>query len=927
MSGWFGSTEVVSREENKIGALRIQNSSQGLAIPIVFGRTRISSNLLWYGDLTAIPHTEQQGGGGKGGDTQVTENTTYTYTVGVICGLMEGPSIYANFVAQVWADKDLTDVTTLGLSQFNGSYSQTPWTYLTTNHANEALAYRGQAYVAAAALDLGSSDGLPNLSFEVVGLERDGDVNTANVVSAMLTSDKFGAGWPAANLSNLSAFNTYCNAAGFAISPAFVAQQPMSSILSDLARIGNSGVIWSDGTLKIIPYADTVVGAFTPDLTVQYDLTFDDFIADEGADPVTVERKRQSDSYNVVRIECLDRSNWYNIAVVEAKDQGAIDLYGLRPMAQIAAHAICDPDVARRVAQAILQRELYVRNIYSFTVGWKYGRLEPMDIVSLTDVNLGLVQQAVRIISIEEDADGFLAMKAEELNIGQSTPATYTTQPSGGCTPVNNTPPGNAAVPVIFQPPLALSGKPQIWLGTAGGENWGGADVWASVDNTTFQRVGNIPGPARFGVLSANFPSGVDPDVTNTLAVNLSVSNGVLTSAANEVADSLGTLSYADGELVAYSTANLTGNFAYSMSGYIRRGQAGSNISAHLTGSKFMRLDSAVGKFDVAPAQFGTTIFIKLLSYNTTGAALQSLADVASYSFNVATQVVTSGSGYPYYADRASVANSDPGAGFMRFNNASQAAATQVYFDTLTAQGANMSTLFAGVGGVGFLDLRDASDTNKWATYKITGANTPSGYQVFNVSYQAGGAEFPQGATVVATFSPSLPTGVISVGLNMPATVFNVTNSPVTSNGTLTVALTTQNANLFFAGPSSGNAAVPTFRALTAPDIQSALAGANLAIQFVTANHTLALTNMGNEVDANSSSPIFITVPDQANVTFNRGTTTLITRYGTGNVSLVAQGNTVLRSPTGNLTVRVQYGTIGLKNRGPDDWVLFGDLT
>ena len=139
-----------------------------------------------------------------------------------------------------------------------------------------------------------------------------------------------------------SAFNTYCNAAGFVISPAFVAQQPMSSILSDLARIGNSGVIWSDGTLKIIPYADTVVGAFTPDLTVQYDITFDDFIADEGTDPVTVERKRQSDSYNVVRIECLDRSNWYNIAVVEAKDQGAIDLYGLRPMAQISAHAICD---------------------------------------------------------------------------------------------------------------------------------------------------------------------------------------------------------------------------------------------------------------------------------------------------------------------------------------------------------------------------------------------------------------------------------------------------------------------------------------------------------------------------------------------------------------------------------------------------------
>lgn len=59
---------------------------------------------------------------------------------------------------------------------------------------------------------------------------------------------------------------------------------------------------------------------------------------------------------------------------------------------------------------------------------------------------------------------------------------------------------------------------------------------------------------------------------------------------------------------------------------------------------------------------------------------------------------------------------------------------------------------------------------------------------------------------------------VTSVGLSLPS-IMAVTNSPVTSSGTLTGALTTQAVNSIFAGPSSGAAASPTFRALTTTDI------------------------------------------------------------------------------------------------------------
>lgn len=59
---------------------------------------------------------------------------------------------------------------------------------------------------------------------------------------------------------------------------------------------------------------------------------------------------------------------------------------------------------------------------------------------------------------------------------------------------------------------------------------------------------------------------------------------------------------------------------------------------------------------------------------------------------------------------------------------------------------------------------------------------------------------------------------VTSVGLSLPA-IFTVTNSPVTSSGTLTGTLANQSANLVWAGPASGPAAVPAFRSLATADL------------------------------------------------------------------------------------------------------------
>ena len=81
------------------------------------------------------------------------------------------------------------------------------------------------------------------------------------------------------------------------------------------------------------------------------------------------------------------------------------------------------------------------------------------------------------------------------------------------------------------------------------------------------------------------------------------------------------------------------------------------------------------------------------------------------------------------------------------------------------------------------------------------------------------------GATAAQVIVMGASTGVgsvTSVGLTVPSWQ-SVSGSPVTSAGTLAVTDNNQNANLVFAGPSSGTAAAPTFRALVSADVPSSL--------------------------------------------------------------------------------------------------------
>src|ERR1700733_6187737 len=146
------------------------------------------------------------------------------------------------------------------------------------------------------------------------------------------------------------------------------------------------------GKPVVITYTAGSAGNYTPNLTPAYALSDTDFVDEKGnKDPVQVERVDVFSLPTIQRVEVLSRGNQYAATPVEARDQSQIEIFGPRVGSTVQAHEICDEFVmGPAIAQTILQRALYVRTKFTFKLSWEYCLLDPMDIVTITDANLGL---------------------------------------------------------------------------------------------------------------------------------------------------------------------------------------------------------------------------------------------------------------------------------------------------------------------------------------------------------------------------------------------------------------------------------------------------------------------------------------------------------------------------------------------------------
>lgn len=360
----------------------------------------------------------------------------------------------------------------LSLTLFTGTRPQTPWSYLTSAHPGQDLNYNNIAYVAASAMDLGTSGTLPNLSFETLSSIAFGagitDAEPSVIIADILANPYYAMGG-VITPGDLTQYKNFCTANGLFISPVFDSQKAASAWIQEILDITNAASVWSEGVLKIIPYGDTTAvgngATFIPNTSPIYDLTTTDLLTS-----VTVKRPSVADVMNSVSVEFVNRANDYNPDVAEDKDDAMIAMYGLRKASPVQAHSITTSTVAKFAANLLKKRSVEIRATYTFTVGWQFNALEPMDLVTLTIPELGYSKKPVRIIAMREDDKGQIQVDAEDFPWGTASPTLYPHQPAGGLVTQANSDPGSVSIPIFFEANdrLSLTGNYEIWIGACG---------------------------------------------------------------------------------------------------------------------------------------------------------------------------------------------------------------------------------------------------------------------------------------------------------------------------------------------------------------------------------------------------------------------------------------------------------------------------
>jgi Putative phage tail protein len=408
------------------------------------------------------------------------------------------------------------------------------------------------------------------------------------------------------------------------------------------------------GNTVQISYDYAAQASYLPNLTPIYDFTIDDCLPNQitigqgisdPSSPFMVVRKARDQMLNDIKVEYLDRNNQYNPVDIEIKDEASIVAFGrLRPSSIKQYHFFCLANAAQQSAALQLVRAQIART-FQWTVGRHFTLiLELMAIATVTDPGQGLDRQAVRIKEIQENADFSLTITAEEF-LGTVSAPLYGAEASSGFPVSYNVAPGAINTPIIFEPTDELGGGLQVWIAASGQETnvWGGCYVWAATSpDGTYSQVGEIDGASQMGVLSADLPpvafnaAAQTIDDVNTLAVNLTESDGTLASGTVLDATALLNACYVGGEIISYETAALTAANEYDLT-YLVRGAFGteSEIVDHPAGTPFAWLGSNIAKLPYDQNQIGDTVYLKFQSFNVWGGGTQNLSEIEPVAYQL----------------------------------------------------------------------------------------------------------------------------------------------------------------------------------------------------------------------------------------------------------------------------------------------------
>lgn len=630
--GLFKKTSFTSRS-NKIDAFQSTVCEFGTPVPLLYGTCKISPNLICYQDFTTKEKRVTQ----KSGKSK---STTITYLYYVYTELALGEGVIGG-VRKVWVG----DTAYNGLSSLNSNSSNEgsglalncgdndkPTTYMSTNHADIATGYSNLAYLYGKIFLGEDNASMPSFSFEVRGTllnSGDGtDVNPAYVIRDILENIGLGEYVDSASFKN---YADYCANADLLISSyndAFSSQKKAQEVIAELLELTNTYMFWSVDRFKFVSRDDVSRGGWQPNTEVIYDIDADELICQSGA-PVVFKRKDSTEIYNYVTVNFLNRANDYEEESVSFQDVASIKAYGVRSVSYDAKW-LHTKERALKYAQMKTRLAQTECNQYTLKLPWKYCRLEPGDLIRITDEAIGIAGQVAMVSEVAEGKDGLITVTALQRAPGNYSEAKYKVDNKYQYQDFN-VEPGSTAKPLFIIPPsdlVASSSGCELWIALHGAsESWGGCDIYTSTKDGDYSYSGTQGVSSIYGRITSGLPA--DGDTVN---VELSNARTVeLLTGSEQDAENGATLIWINGECMSYSLATLTGKNCYKLSGLIR-GQYGTKIQAHSAGDDIAVLDGNIYAVTLPKAYVGKTLYFKFPAFNAFKANAQNLNDLNYYS-------------------------------------------------------------------------------------------------------------------------------------------------------------------------------------------------------------------------------------------------------------------------------------------------------
>ncbi len=169
----FGASgEARTVEGPRLQELHVTASTEGAAVPRIFGRVRLGGQVIWATDHEEeVVRTTEGGGSGKGiggssASAATVETVEYRYYANIAIALCEGE---ITGLGRVWADGAELDLSAFVYRLYKGSEAQDPDPLIVAHQGASATpAYRGLSYIVFERLPLADfGNRIPQLSFEL----------------------------------------------------------------------------------------------------------------------------------------------------------------------------------------------------------------------------------------------------------------------------------------------------------------------------------------------------------------------------------------------------------------------------------------------------------------------------------------------------------------------------------------------------------------------------------------------------------------------------------------------------------------------------------------------------------------------------------------------------------------------------------------